>query len=380
MDFCVSLTNPGIFYTVPMLVKLSIIENKSINDLRNKYSFVCRECNHPVEFRNRDDLIPKITNKAKILFLCKNFKPLYEDIFEIETSEIIERQWVIAHANIPKNMPSEKEKEIRKCSLRVNKSNSLESYLKKYMESKDWDNIQTKENFEEGFLYTIYASLNTEYSIDSYQYISKINEFSFLEKNKNKSKCIGFRLSFDEYLDASVFIRMAAIRSRDMKSVFNGIAKYYFILSNFLEYVADILIDDYFDLSSITSSKIKSIKRKLITHCKTCIKFAYSYLDANKLLKMLFLSTWFYSNLNNQGNIKGLNYFVNFFENHPNCCHGFNKIIYLPDRYYSIRGEKEYEEMRYHNLYFIVGYFLVKLISLPYLQSVKVQQISPESD
>ena len=380
MDFCVSLTNPGIFYTVPMLVKLSIIENKSINDLRNEYSLVCKECNHPVEFRKRDDLIPKITNKAKILFLCKNFKPLYEDIFEIETTEIIERQWVIAHASIPKSMSSAKEKETRKCSLRVNKSNSLENYLKKYMESKEWINIQTKENFEEGFLYTIYTSLNKEYSIDSHQYISKINEFSFLEKNKNKSKCIGFRLSFDEYLDASILIRMSAIRSRDIKSVFNGIAKYYFILSNFLEYVAEILIDDYFDLSSITSSKIKSIKRKLITHCKTCIKFAYSYLDAHKLLKMLFLSTWFYPNINNQGNIKGLNYFVNFFEKHPNCCYGFNKIVSLPGWYYSIRGEKEYEKMRCHNFYFIAGYFLIKLISLPYLQSVKTQQTSPEAN
>ena len=387
MQFCISLTNPDVFITVLMLKRLSKIKNKSIEDIRNEKSLACSECKHPIEIRVRNDLNPVKINANDVFRCVGDRKPLYEDIFHIETNEYIKKDFYIAHSPLPKDMTLEEEQEARRCFLRINSKNKFFKDLEKHIDSEKFNNVQTNENFGEGLIYYICSSLNEEYNINYKDYIKKNNTNILIDLP-----------TFNRYSDVSSSVKITFIKLEKVKVFFR-----YFLFTcessnNFIGIYADILLNNYFGFNAIGKRKRSTLKEKITKHCLTCLYFSFLKLKENKLNELLFMSTWFYNNINKKVRLEELSYFFDLFKDKSsNSLYFMNKIfsctdrssLYLPSkklrdsRFYLDTKEKSrlngsylsltYFDRQDFNFYFIAGYFLVKLISLPYLQSVKVQ-------
>lgn len=402
MDFCVSITKPGVFFTVLMLERLSIIRNKSIEELRNELCLSCYHCGHPAEFRNRDDLIPKELDRDRILGFTKGLKPFYEDIFNMETQEVMERQYYIAHSRLPKSLSIEEKIEELQCVLRVGSKDKFFKTFYRHVDSEEFDNIQTIENIGKGLICYIYSSLNKEYNINCNDYFSNNNKDVFIELP-----------TFNKHSDVSSSVKFSLIKIEKIKVFIRYFLSTYKSSNNFIDIYADILLNDYFKFNTLSRSKLSKIKEKLVMHCYKCLCFSFLKLKEDKLNELLFMSTWFYGNTNKKVRLEELSYFINFFKDRSSNSFYFMKKIYsctdhsslyLPikklrdSRFYLDTKEKSrlkgiyitppdesylslpYSDQQDFNFYFIAGYFLIKLISLPYLQSIKTQQKSPEAD
>ena len=230
--------------------------------------------------------------------------------------------------------------------------------------------------------------------------------------NLNINKNISVRLNtFDERAPIKKGVKSTVIHASKIKIFFESLLKNYCSLGKFVQLSVSILVDSYFDSISIDDNIKDKTKNFLVDYCSSAIEYFFGDFDKDRLNDILFLSTWFYSDDNIKNRSKELSYFNSFFKDNPSNSFYFMKKIYsCTDRSYLYSPIKKlrdndfyldakeksklkgidtapsdgsylslsYSDQQYFNFYFIAGYFLVKLISLPYLQSVKTQQTSPE--
>ena len=182
-----SFKYPNYFFTGTMMERIiGTGENytaKQIYDLTNDFLFYCLDCNQRVylQWIFKERKYDKRIDKSLVNSLCGEKTPYYEDLYEKECEYLNEGRWIASHPKKTDNIPLELKQKYESCVLRapIKDSKSFKKYFAKYTNSEKEINIQTKEKYENSFMYHIRSGLYYEYGDFYNRYRNKISNFNF---------------------------------------------------------------------------------------------------------------------------------------------------------------------------------------------------------